>query len=104
MLAFLPCDISNIHDVFDPFQDYQDIIKELAEYDKSKVGEEDYRPLMDRKQIVVLNKTDSVDPRDLEVLSKRFQDHGVPTRQISAVTGKGVQELVFEVGSLIFGK
>jgi GTP-binding protein len=88
----------------DPLQDYEDIMIELKEYDKAKSKEEEFRPLSERKQIVVLNKIDSIDAETLEQHVNRFKKKGIEVRQISAVTGRGTQELIFELGSMIFGK
>lgn len=81
----------------DPIQDYRDIMHELAEYDKSKTGEEGFRPLMDREQIVVINKADVVSADGREELTQRFCREGVEPRWISAATTQGARELVFEM-------
>ena len=85
----------------DPLQDYDDINNELSSYDKMHHQELD-RPLSGRKQIVVLNKLDIIDAKDLAKLKKKFKERGIETREISAVTGVGVKELVFELGRMVF--
>ncbi|MCM2280311.1 MAG: GTPase ObgE [Bdellovibrionaceae bacterium] len=84
-------------------QDYKDINHELAEYDKSKADVEGYRPLATRPQIVVLNKIDVLSEDRRRELRDGFQRAGIEVRMISAVAGIGVRELVFEMGSWVFG-
>jgi GTP-binding protein len=79
----------------DSLQDYRDIMHELEEYDKSKAGEEGFRPLLERPQIVVLNKIDAIDRERLEAVVEKFRRAGIETRQISAATGRSTRELVF---------
>lgn len=84
-------------------QDYRDILHELAEYDKSKPDDPDYRPLMSRSQVVVLNKIDAVPVERVEELKRALEREGAAKpRAISAVTGQGVSELVFEAGRIVF--
>lgn len=82
-------------------QDYRDIMHELTEYDKSKKDEEGYRPLLERRQIVVLNKIDAIPRSRVEELTERFRREGIETREISAATGKGTRELIFEMDRLV---
>ncbi len=80
------------------FQDYRDIMHELSEYDKSKREEEGFRPLLERRQIVVLNKIDAMDRSRLEETVEMFRRQGIETRAISAATGQGIRDLIFELG------
>ena len=82
-------------------QDYHDIMHELREYDKSKNLEEGFRPLLERKQIVVLNKIDAVERSRIEEMAERFRRDGIDVKTISAATGQGVRELVFEMGGMV---
>jgi GTP-binding protein len=84
------------------FQDYQDINRELVEYDKAKAEEEGFRPLASREQLVVLNKIDAVSPQRLEEIVHDFRAAGVATMQISAATKRGTRELIFEMGKRVF--
>lgn len=87
----------------DPVQDYRDIMEELRLYDESKSDQDDYRPLLDRKQIVALNKIDTLSSDDVESLVRRFKSEAkINVRPVSAVSGKGIQELVREVGEIVF--
>lgn len=86
----------------DAFQDYNDINHELSEYDRTKSLEEGYRPLSTRRQLVVLNKIDSVSRDRSEELVERFRRAGIPTMQISAATGKNIREFIIEMGRIVF--
>ena len=85
----------------DPLQDYHDIMNELVEYDKTKADHADYRPLLSRRQILAINKVDSISAVEREVLAARFVKAGVPVRMISAAAGIGIKELVFEIGRIV---
>lgn len=87
----------------DAFQDFLDINHELKEYDKSKEDSEGYRPLATRPQIVVLNKIDILSEDRRAELRERFRRAGEDARLISAVSGQGIRELLFEMGSMVFG-
>ena len=53
--------------------------------------------LLDKPQIVALNKIDVLADREpLHELQAAFEKLGVPVRAISAVTGEGTQELIWE--------
>jgi GTP-binding protein len=53
--------------------------------------------LLDKPQIVALNKIDLFADREpLDELQAAFGQLGVPVRAISAVTGEGTQELIWE--------
>jgi GTP-binding protein len=86
----------------DPVQDYKTIIEELKAYDEQNQDKEGFRPLGDRKQIVVLNKADAISKEQLEVLVRKFEKIlGERPRVISAVSGFGIKELIVEVSRLI---
>ncbi len=88
----------------DAHQDYLDINHELREYDKSKADMEGYRPLATRPQLVVLNKIDVLSEDRRHELKEKFKRaSGIDARMISAVSGQGVRDLLFEMGSLVFG-
>jgi len=82
-------------------QDYRDIMHELEEYDRSKAGEPGYRPLLSRRQIVVLNKADVVDQSRREELVEKFRREGIEARWISAAAKQGVRELVLDMIRLV---
>ena len=79
----------------DPVEDIYTINHELEKYDAS---------LLDRPQIIAANKLDAVytegeDP--MERLKKTFEPKGIPVYPISAVSGKGVKELLYAVYQLL---
>ncbi|MCM3568412.1 GTPase ObgE [Neobacillus mesonae] len=72
----------------DPFEDYQTINRELKEYNLR---------LTERPQIIVANK---MDMPDAEVNLKKFKEQlqeDFPVMAISAITRKGLRELLFTV-------
>lgn len=74
----------------DPKEDFLMINKELAAFDES---------LAKRPQVVVLNKTDITETKESEEeLLSFFRASGIKVFSISAVTGRGVEELVKFVG------
>ena len=74
-----------------PLQSYQTIMDELSSYSQS---------LIQKKQIVVLNKMDLPEAR---INADLFQEHAknLDSYKISAVTGAGVSELAKALGALI---
>lgn len=69
-----------------PVEDYEIINRELANYSQD---------LAARPQIVVATKIDALDePERLESLRQRAEADGKPFLQISAVTNKGIKELI----------
>lgn len=82
-------------------QDYRDIMHELREYDRAKSEQEQFRPLASRPQLVVLNKIDSISRDRLEELNHQFAGQGIETHAVSAATGQGVRELIFEMGKRV---
>ena len=50
-----------------------------------------YAPeLADKPQIVVLNKCDAIDPKDIPEIQREFAEHGIELLAMSAATGDGV--------------
>jgi GTP-binding protein len=89
----------------DPIQDYEDINNELKMYDEANSDKEGFFSLTDRPQLVVLNKTDTLDPEQLLTLTRSFKKKtGVEPLTISAVTGKNVKELVIDLTRKIFNE
>ena len=73
----------------DPVEDYEKINRELRAYDER---------LAERPQMVVATKTDALDePERLERLRARAGKDGKEFHAISAVTNRGVRELVHAV-------
>jgi GTPase len=89
----------------DPLQDYRDINRELTEYDRLNEDKEDFVPLGQRQQIVVLNKIDVCDENRKRLLMAQFRkETGLKSLVISAVTGQGVKELIHHTGRILFGE
>lgn len=90
---------------YEPIKSYNLINEELSSYD-SLMGEEGHlEPLSTRKQIVVLNKVDSVPEEDLAEVIKSFKEElGLEVLCISAVTGKNIQPLIYKMADLVYGK
>lgn len=88
----------------EPFEAYREIQSELEHYDQDKKGEEDFHPLSQRPQIVVLNKCDSVDETRRRELVSQFASHNVKVHCISAVSGMNVKELTFEISKKVFNE
>ncbi len=80
----------------DPVADIYTIDKELASYgsDMSK-----------KPQIIAANKIDVLEPADreamIEKLRKEFEPKGIRVFPISAVTGEGVRELLYEAARFV---
>ncbi|TCT14905.1 GTP-binding protein [Natranaerovirga pectinivora] len=76
-----------------PVEDIKAINKELAAYNEE---------LLNRPQVIAANKIDVLDSDEpIEELKAEFEPHGIKVFPISAVTGKGVQELLNEVREIL---
>jgi GTP-binding protein len=73
----------------DVIKSYETINLELKNYNKE---------LTKKPQIIALNKSDTVDEETMEMLTKEIKKTAKKVKifQISAVTGKGVKDLIFE--------
>ena len=67
-----------------PLRDYQVLAKELAAYNSE---------LMERRQLIVLNKIDSIDRDRLQQIQKLFADTGHEVLAVSAQQGEGIDAL-----------
>ena len=95
-------DVSGVTGV-DPIDAYRDIQNELEMYDQNNQSKEGFFPLGTRPQILVLNKIDTVDKDDLEKMVVKFEKKtGKKPFAVSAVTGKNVDALIFEISKFIF--
>lgn len=75
----------------DPYQDYLQINQELKEYNPA---------LADKVQLIVLNKTDLPESKDLiEAFQRHFPDQ--PLFPVSAATGEGIEPLLDRVITLL---
>ncbi len=80
----------------DPIEDIKVINNELSSYDKN---------LLNKPQIIVANKIDAMPEEDVaalvEKLKTAFEKEGYPVYAISAVSGKGVRELLFKISETL---
>ncbi|WP_420866764.1 GTPase ObgE [Actinomadura madurae] len=82
----------------DPVSDFEVIERELQAYDRV-LGD---RPLSDRPRIVVLNKVDVPDARDLaEMVRPDFEARGLRVFEVSAATHEGLRELSFAMAAMV---
>lgn len=95
-------DISGLTGV-DPVDAYKDIQHELQMYDKNNHDKEGFFPLSTRPQLIVLNKIDTLSKEVLEKVVTRFEKQiGQKALAVSAVAGKNIEKLIFEVSQIIF--
>lgn len=89
----------------DPIQDYLDINYELEMYDQQNKDKEEFFPLTERRQFVVLNKIDTLPESELSLLKSTFQKKfNVNVFAISAFTGKNVKEFIQFLTDELFNK
>jgi GTP-binding protein len=81
----------------DPVTDLDVLEAELAAHDEMTGADMAGRP-----RIVVLNKIDVPEARDLaELVMPDLQASGLPVHQVSAATGEGLRELAFALAAII---
>ena len=82
----------------DPIADIRAINEELSAYNPE---------LLKKPMVIAANKTDSINPDDpddpdpIELLKNEFEPEGMTVYPISAVSGKGVRELLYAVYHLL---
>jgi GTP-binding protein len=82
----------------DPISDLDVILAELAAYQVP----EGQTPLIERPQLVALNKIDIPDALELaEFVKAEFEARGYPVYLISSATNQGLRELNFALGQLV---
>lgn len=82
----------------DPVSDFEVIERELRAYDRV-LGD---RPLSDRPRLVVLNKVDVPDGRELaEMVRPEFEQRGLRVFEVSAATHEGLRELSFALAAMV---
>jgi len=75
-----------------PFADYQVLAKELEAYNKE---------LMDRTQLIVLNKIDCIDSDRLQEVQALFTGRGLDVLAVSAKEGIGIDRLKDRLGDIL---
>ncbi len=68
-----------------PKQDFDVINRELAQYAPE---------LAARPQVVVLNKIDAIDPKDVAEYRREFEEAGIELLAMSAATGDGIDAVL----------
>lgn len=82
----------------DPISDLEVILNELAAYPVASGG----LPLIERPQLIVLNKVDVPEARDLaELVRPDLEARGYRVFDISTVTHEGLRELSFALAGLV---
>lgn len=80
----------------DPVEDIRTINAELDKYNKG---------LLDKPQVIAVNKIDAMQPSEMQALLERirreFETDSVKVFAISAVSGKGVPEMLYYVKQLL---
>jgi GTP-binding protein len=85
----------------DPISDFDIIERELAAYDALFEGDETVA-LGQRPRVVVLNKIDVPDGRDLgEIVRPEFEARGLRVFEVSAATHEGLKELSFAIAEMV---
>ena len=74
-----------------PKHDFDVINAELAQYAPE---------LADKPQVVVLNKVDAIDPKDVAEYRREFAEDGIELMAMSAATGEGIDAVLEKLWSL----
>ena len=95
----------------DPISDFEVIERELAAYDtlfiepahhSSSAAAPSYAALSDRPRLVVLNKIDVPDARDLaELVRPEFERRGLEVYEVSAASHEGLRDLTFAMAEMV---
>ncbi|WP_460795098.1 GTPase ObgE [Microbacterium sp. GXF0217] len=82
----------------DPISDLDVIVAELAAYEVP----EGQIPLLDRPQLIALNKVDVPEARDLaELVRPELEERGFRVFEISTVSHEGLRPLTFALGEIV---
>lgn len=82
----------------DPISDLEVILAELAAYEVP----EGQLPLLERPQLVALNKIDIPDGRELAAFVRaELEQRGYPVFEISSVTHEGLKPLTYALGDIV---
>ncbi|PRY17195.1 GTPase ObgE [Kineococcus rhizosphaerae] len=91
-------DGANLESTRDPVSDLEAIEKELAAY----TVDDGTVPLQDRPRIIVINKADVPDARDMaDIVREDLEKRGDPVFVVSAVAHTGLRELSFAMAELV---
>ena len=85
-----------------PVDDLRTIEAELGAYQGDLGGLEGHVPLMERPRVIVLNKVDVPDGRDLaEIVRPELEATGWPVFEVSAVSHEGLRALSFALAGIV---
>lgn len=85
----------------DPISDLEALELELAAYARA-FADVDGIPLMERERVVVLNKVDVPEARELaEMVRAELESRGFPVHLVSAVSREGLRSLMYALGELV---
>lgn len=86
----------------DPLSDLRAIEAELGAYEGDLSDVEGYVPLMERPRLVVLNKIDVPDGRDMaDLMMPELEQLGFPVFAVSAVTHEGLPALSYAMAAAV---
>ena len=86
----------------EPVEDLRIIEAELEAYQGDLTQVEGYVPIMERPRVIVLNKIDIPDGRDLaEITRPDLESFGWPVLEVSAVSHEGLKELSFALAGIV---
>ena len=86
----------------EPVEDLRIIEAELASYQGDLTQVERYVPIMERPRVIVLNKVDIPDGRDLaEITRPDLESFGWPVFEVSAVSHEGLKQLSFALAGIV---
>ena len=85
-----------------PVDDLQTIEDELSNYESDLDKLEGVIPLAERPRVVVLNKVDLPDGKDMaDLVREQLKQRGWPLYEVSALSHEGLRELSFALGKLV---
>ncbi|HUH53973.1 MAG TPA: GTPase ObgE [Microbacteriaceae bacterium] len=91
-------DCATIEPDRDPLSDLEVILRELEAY---QVADE-YLPLLERPQLIALNKIDVPEARELaDFIKPELEELGYKVFEVSAATREGLRDLTIELGVLV---
>lgn len=86
----------------DPMSDYEALENELAQYEGALDLPVGTIPIAQRPRVIVLNKCDIPDARDLaDMVTPLFEEKGLTVVRVSTVTHEGLRELSFLLSGMV---
>lgn len=95
-------DCANMESERNPVDDIEALEAELAAYESDLDEVSGYVPLGERPRVIVLNKMDIPDAAEMAKLqAEQLAEFGWPMYAVSAVTGRGLEALVFALADMV---